>query len=153
MKLLDLSAHVAGTRQGQSYEVNSLTSPKTSGSAKFLAVSVEDKCLCCSQEIDLQERETCARLHTAGHALADVICKRLPSWRAIKGNHFPGGQAFVAFENCGSFDKATFTAEVEQDLLELIADKRKVGTRLCSHCQFCTISTAYLLTCEHAGPE
>ena len=91
------------------------------------------------QVVDLERRIAVAQLHTAGHALADVVTKRFPGLEPFEGNHFPGGQAFVAFR--GEIpDKLAFTAQIEQDLADLIERKAKVmlcpaapGTLLQAH--------------------
>lgn len=45
--------------------------------------------------IDRQKRILYARLHSAGHLIANVVKELYPQLSGCKGNHFPGGQASV----------------------------------------------------------
>lgn len=46
--------------------------------------------------IDPEKRAQYARLHSAGHLIANAVKKLYPQLSGCKGNHFPGGQATVS---------------------------------------------------------
>ena len=76
--------------------------------------------------IDLTERSLFAKLHSAGHLLAGVVKELYPELEGYRGNHFPGGQAFVMFKGNTLPEKDSFKLAVENRLAEVIGEARAI---------------------------
>ncbi|MCH9609498.1 MAG: hypothetical protein S4CHLAM45_14140 [Chlamydiales bacterium] len=77
--------------------------------------------------IDLAKRALYARLHSAGHLLSDVVHEQFPQLTGYKGNHFPGGQAFVVFHGAEIPPKDTIKEKVSPRLEALIQAAKDVN--------------------------
>lgn len=82
-----------------------------------------------SMEIDQTSRQLFARLHTGGHLLSEIVEEEYPSLKASKGNHFPGGQAFVCFAMPKEFvlDKKAIEQTLNRRLQQAIAEKLPIA--------------------------
>jgi len=69
-------------------------------------------------QVDAEHRDRSARLHSAGHLIADAVHAVRPALRAMAGHHWDG-EARVEFEGLSAID-AHLQAEVEQSIEELI---------------------------------
>jgi|GEM_PF-59776 len=76
------------------------------------------------QKVDMSARLLFARLHSAGHVLANATSELFPNLEGCNGNHFPGGQAFVIFKRTsGEFpDVADYKERVTARLREIVAE-------------------------------
>lgn len=83
-----------------------------------------------TMEINLEARLTFARLHTAGHLLANIVEEECPGLEGRRGHHFTGGQAFVLFDGALPAKESlpTLKATLEARLAALIAEDRPIAT-------------------------
>ncbi len=79
-------------------------------------------------KIDMESRRVFARLHTAGHLISDVIGQRYPGLTGYRGNHFPGGKAFVVFKGEKFPTKAEVMENVQPALNAMIQEGRTTTT-------------------------
>lgn len=74
--------------------------------------------------VDQGVRQTNARLHTAGHALADLVTTLQPNLRPRAGHHWPG-EARVEFEGDLS-EPEIFAQQLEKAAETLVGDDRPI---------------------------
>lgn len=73
-------------------------------------------------EINKEVRGQNTRLHSAGHAIAQLMEKHFPPLKAMTGHHFPG-EARVVFEGSINHSNEIVLEYVQKELDELIAKK------------------------------
>jgi Ser-tRNA(Ala) deacylase AlaX len=79
-----------------------------------------------NMEIDLEKRKLFAKLHTGGHLIANLMEKEY-KLEGYKGNHFPGGQAWVVFKGSPMPDKAIAEKKLVTLLEQAIADNLPIS--------------------------
>lgn len=75
-----------------------------------------------AMQIDMLARDLFARLHSAGHLLSDVVSTIYPHLQGYKGNHFPGGQAFVLFRLREGFEGSLPDKEEAKECIQSAMD-------------------------------
>ncbi|MFI5343647.1 MAG: hypothetical protein ACHQUC_05435 [Chlamydiales bacterium] len=120
----------AFTFKGEVYEVTRLEEDRERGCIKHYYSHRDDlsglEGETVSLTIDIGKRLLYAKLHTGGHLIANLVQDVYPQLRGYKGNHFPGGQAYVVFKGSPLPPPKELEEKVNSQLGSIIAEKRAV---------------------------